>query len=253
MHIYTRCGSAYQRKITVKKLEVLLLVLGLCIAGTLIGCDSELITPLLIDPSMINDRTISVNGGGSVVGEPDIATLRLGVSVEMETVAEAREIAASTMTAVVETLKANDIADRDIQTERFNIYPQYDYTDNGRVLRGYRVENTVSVKVRELADLSAVIDAAALAGNDYIVVDSIQFMIEDSTALQMQARRLAVEDAAAKAQTLAEAGGVTLGDPITITETSYVAAPPIYYQESAAFSDDAAFSPTPIESGELTV
>ena len=72
-------------------------------------------------------------GSGSIAGEPDIATLKLGVSVEKETVAEAREAAAVAMTAVLDSLKANDIAEEDIQTERFSIYPQYDYTDNGRV------------------------------------------------------------------------------------------------------------------------
>ena len=120
-------------------------------------------------------------GSGSIAGEPDIATLKLGVSVEKETVAEARETAAIAMTAVLDSLKANDIAEEDIQTERFSIYPQYDYTDNGRVLRGYRVNNTISARVRELQSLSDIIDDAAGAGGDIVVVTSIQFMIEDPT------------------------------------------------------------------------
>ena len=155
-------------------------------------------------------RSIHVNGSGSVTGEPDIATLYLGVSVEKETVEEAREEAASAMTAVIDSLKANDIAENDIQTENFSIYPQYDYTDEGRVLRGYRVNNTVRTKVRELETLSDIIDDATGAGGDIVVVNSIQFMIEDPTPLQAQARALAVKNAEAKAQTLAEASGVTL-------------------------------------------
>ena len=193
-----------------------------------------------------------MTGSGSVAGEPDIATLNLGVSVEKETVAEAREAAAAAMTGVIASLKANDVAEKDIQTERFSIYPQYDYTDNGRVLRGYSVNNTVSAKVRELENLSEVIDDAAEAGGDIVVVNSIQFMIEDTTPLQAQARSLAVKNAEAKAQTLAEAGGVTLGKPITITETSRAASPSIAYAESAVAADSARSS-TPIEAGELTV
>ena len=198
-------------------------------------------------------RSIHVTGSGSVVGEPDIATLNLGVSVEKETVAEARETAAVAMTAVIASLKANDIAETDIQTERFSIYPQYDYTDNGRVLRGYRVNNTVSAKVRELESLSDIIDDAAEAGGDIVVVNNIQFMIEDPTPLQTQARVLAVKNAEAKAQTLAEASGVALGKPITISETSHTTSPPIAYAEEEAFASDTVRSSTPIQAGELTV
>ncbi len=200
-------------------------------------------------------RSIHVNGSGSVTGEPDIATLYLGVSVEKETVEEAREEAASAMTAVIDALKANDIAENDIQTENFSIYPQYDYTDEGRVLRGYRVNNTVSAEVRDLETLSDIIDDATGAGGDIVVVNSIQFMIEDPTPLQAQARALAVKNAETKAQTLAEASGVTLGKPITIIETSHAAGPPIAFAEAAEFAADeeSARSSTPIQAGELTV
>jgi uncharacterized protein YggE len=235
----------------VKRFKFLCLGLSLLLATILTGCDTQIVSPLLPSPE---SRSIHVNGSGSVTGEPDIATLNLGVSVEKETVEEAREAAASAMTAVIESLKANDIAENDIQTENFSIYPQYDYTDEGRVLRGYRVNNTVRAKVQELESLSDIIDDATAAGGDIVVVNSIQFMIEDPTPLQAQARALAVKNAEAKAQTLAEASGVTLGKPLTITETSYAAGPPIAYAEAAEFvADDGARSSTPIQAGELTV
>ena len=242
-------GLSHGRRFIVRKLKLLCLGLSVLLATTLIGCDPQIVTPLLPSP---DDRTIHVAGSGSVVGEPDIATLNLGVSVEKASVEEAREVAASAMTDVTESLKANNVAEKDIQTENFSIYPQYDYTDNGRVLRGYRVNNTVSVKVRELESLSGIIDAAAAAGGDIVVVNAIQFMIEDSTALQTQARALAVKNAEAKAQTLAGVSGVTLGKPVTITEISLGGGPSIAFAESTAF-DDSARSSTPIEAGELTV
>ena len=126
-----------------KQLKLLCLGLSTLLVLTLAGCDPQIVTPLLSSPG---DRTVHVTGSGSVVGEPDIATLNLGVSAEKASVEEAREAAASAMTSVIESLKANDVAEKDIQTENFSIYPQYDYTDNGRVLRGYRVNNTVSTK-----------------------------------------------------------------------------------------------------------
>ena len=242
----------HERKITVNKFKFLFLGFGSLLVILLTGCDPQIISPLVPSPE---SRSIHVTGSGSVTGEPDIATLYLGVSVEKETVEAAREAAASAMTAVIDALTANDIADNDIQTENFSIYPQYDWTDDGRELRGYRVNNSVRAKVRDLETLSDIIDDATGAGGDIIVVDSIQFMIEDPTPLQAQARALAVKNAEAKAQTLAEASGVTLGKPITITETSHAAGPPIAYAEAAEFAvaDDGARSPTPIQAGELTV
>ena len=232
-----------------KKLKFLSIGLSALIAITFTGCEPQIVGTLLQPES----RSIHVTGSGSVVDEPDIAVLNLGVSVEKEAVAEAREAAAVAMTAVIASLKANDIAEKDIQTERFSIHPQYDYTENGRVLRGYRVNNTLSAKVRALENLSDIIDDAAGAGGDIIVVNSVQFMIEDTTPLQAQARILAVKNAEGKAQTLAEAGGVTLGKPITITETSRAVSPLIAYAEEAALAADSARSVTPIEAGELTV
>ena len=234
-----------------KKCNCWLFVICVLLISTLTACDSNVVSKVLT-PST-SGRTIHVTGSGTVTGEPDIATLNLGVSVEKETVAEAREEAASAMTALIDSLKANDVAEKDINTENFSIYPQYDYTEEGRVLRGYRVNNTVRAKVRELNILSDVIDDAAEAGGDNIVLNSIQFMIEDTTEFQKQARSLAVKDAEAKAQTLADASGVVLGKPVTISENTYFESPPIAFATEAAFADDSARTPTPIAPGELTV
>ena len=232
-----------------KCFKFLCLGLSVLLAIVFTGCD-QFVMPILPSPE---SRSVHVTGAGSVTAEPDIATIYLGVSVEKETVEEAREEAASAMTAVIDALKDNGIADRDIQTENFSIYPQYDYTEEGRILRGYRVNNTVNAKVQVLDSLSDIIDDATTAGGDIVVVNSIQFMIEDPTPLQAQARTLAVKDAQVKAQTLAKAGGVTLGKPITITETSRSAVPPIAFAEEAEFAADSARTSTPIQAGELTV
>ncbi len=235
-----------------KKCNYWFLTICALLISTLTACDSNVVSKVLTPPT--SGRTIHVTGSGSVTGDPDIATLNLGVFVEKGTVAEAREEAASAMTALIESLKANGIAEKDINTENFSIYPQYDYTEKGRVLRGYSVNNTVRAKVRALDTLSDVIDDAAEAGGDNIVLNSIQFMIDDTTEFQKQARSLAVKDAEAKAQTLSEASGVVLGKPVTITENTYFESPPIPYAVAeAAFADDSARTPTPIVPGELTV
>ena len=234
-----------------KRCNYWFLTVGTLLILPLAACDVNIASEVVSYPA--TDRTIHVTGSGSVTGEPDIATLDVGVSVERETVAEAREAAASAMTALIASLQANDVAEKDIKTENFSIHPQYDYTDDGRVLRGYRVNNTVRAKVRDLATLSEVIDGAAAAGGDSIVINSIQFMIDDTAPLQTKARSLAVKDAEAKAQTLAKASGVRLGEPVTITESTYFEGPPIPFATAELAFDDAARSATPIAPGELAV
>lgn len=198
------------------------------------------------------ERTIQVTGSGSVAGEPDLATLDLGVAVEAGTVAEAREAAAAAMTAVLSSLRGNDIAEEDMQTGSLGIHPLYDYAEGGRTLRGYMVNNTVRVKVRRLETLGEVIDDAADAGGNRIVINSIRFMIEDTTPLQTQARKLAVKDAEEKARTLAETSGAGLGEPLSITESTWLQGPPSPFQGEEAFAD-AARTSTPVLPGELTV
>lgn len=232
-----------------KRCNYWFLAIGTVLILALTACDLNIASDVL--SSSATDRTIHVIGSGSVAGEPDIATLDVGVSVEKETVAEAREEAASAMTALINSLKANDVAEKDIKTENFNIYPQYDYGEKVRTLRGYRVNNTVRAKVRELETLSEVIDDAAAAGGNSTVINSIQFAIDDTAPLQTQARNLAVKDAEAKAQTLAEASGVRLGEPVTITESSFFAGPPTPYL--AVAEDASARTATPIAPGEFTV
>ena len=194
-------------------------------------------------------NSVSVSGSGVATGVPDVAFLSLGVSVLRDSVQAAREEAAVAMQGVIDSLKANGVADLDIQTQQFSIQQQYDYTNNRRELIGYQVTNLVSVKVRDLEGIGQVIDDAAEAGGDLVQINSIQFGIDDTTEMRMQARIAAMRDALAKAQTLAAEGGVTLGKPVSITEASSFVQPPAF--ERGAF--DEAASITPIQTGQLQV
>ncbi len=225
-------------------------VLGPLLIAALAACDVNIGSEVV--SAETGERTIQVTGSGAVAGEPDLATLDLGVSVEAGTVAEAREAAAAAMAAVLGSLRENDVAEEDMQTTNLGIHPQYDYGEGQRTLRGYVVSNTVRVKVRRLEALGEVIDDAADAGGDRIVINSIQFMIDDTTPLQTQARKLAVKDAEEKARTLAETSGATLGEPLTITESTFFQGPPSPFQAEEAFAD-AARTSTPVLPGELTV
>ena len=199
-------------------------------------------------------RGISVSGQGIVQGSPDVATISLGVSSLANTVGEARTQAAASLTAMIDSMKANGVEDDDVQTTQLNIQPEYDYTDGRQILTGFRVTNAVNAKLREIDRTGEVVDEAVEAGGDNTTINGITFSIDDPEELKRQAREAAVADARARAETLAQASGVTLGDPVTISETSF--AQPMYYSGAEIAADTGAGAPvpaTPIEAGELDV
>ena len=226
------------------------------VAGSL-GSDVEIsVEPEKRTIEVINrektEKTVRVTGTGTVAGDPDVVVLSIGVLVERDSVKQARTDAAEAMAGVIESLKGNGLLDEDIQTQHFSIQQRFDYIKGRREFRGYSVTNTVSAKIRDLNIVGNVIDNAAEAGGDLVQINSIQFTIEDPTTLKMQARVAAMQDAQAKAQTLATEGDVTLGKPISISESGDFYVPRAANLEFA-FADDAAAVDTPIQSGQLRI
>ncbi len=195
---------------------------------------------------------IVVSGEGKATGKPDIAQIMLGVSKLSDTVEQARNDAASSLDAMIKSATANGVAKDDIQTQQFNISPEYDYNNGRQALKGFRVTNVVSIKLRDINKTSKVVDDAVSAGGDNAQVQGISFTIAKPEDLQRKARENAVADAKTKAQTLAGATGVSVGDPIAISETN--APGPILYNKGALADNVQAAAPsTPIEPGTLDV
>jgi hypothetical protein len=229
---------------------IALLVSGLlALLGT--ACEPDKITVASSDGN--NQQGITVSGEGKATGQPDVAVLSLGISTLKPTVAEARDQAATTMQALIASVKGNGVAEKDIQSTQLSIYPEYDYSIvSTQKLIGYRVTNTVSIKVRDINKTSDVLDGAVAAGGDLTQVQGISFTIDDPSTLKDQAREDAVNDAKARAQRLADTAGVKLGDPIAIVEGSVTPPVPLTYASRDALGA-AEQAKTPIEAGELDV
>lgn len=164
-------------------------------------------------------NSITVSGSGQAAGTPDVAYINLGVDTVGGGVSQAVNQANQTMAAIIEALAGRGIAAEDVQTLSFNVYPEdrYDAFQGGSTgERVYRVSNTLYVTVRDINRVSEVIQAALDAGANSI--NGLNFGIADARALQQEARVKAVADARERAARLAEALGVTLGEPIIISE-----------------------------------
>lgn len=191
---------------------------------------------------------ISVTGEGTVTVQPDLAKVTLGVQVTNASAAAAQQDAASKMDSVVASLKQAGISDKDIQTVRFDLSPDYQYDNNTRtqVLKGYRVTNLVVATVRDISKVGQILDSAVTSGAT--MLQGVSFSVSDPAAAGRQGREQAMKDASAKAQQLASLAGVGLGSPISIEET--VSAPPTPAQmQSAAAPMAASAAQTPISPG----
>lgn len=193
---------------------------------------------------------ISISGQGTAVADPDIASLSIGLSTLADTARGARDDAASRMSDLIESLEENGIAEEDFHTSQFSINPEIDFRRDGeQVIRGYRVTSLLSITVRDLDRVGEVIDDAVDAVGNDIRVQGVTFSIEDAAALQSEARALAMADAGAKAEQLAELAGVDLGKPIAISESSGGGMPPVFFEAAGA----ADLAQTPISPGQLEI
>jgi len=162
--------------------------------------------------------TITVVGEGKVTIEPDIARANIGVEVFKNSVADASAENTKLIKAIISALKDEGIAEKDIQTSGFNIFADR-YGPNGPLPDNevnYRVNNTVSVIIRDLDRVGDVLDAAIAAGANNI--HGIDFQIEDPSSVESDARTSAVEDARAKAEDLAALTSVSVGKVVSISE-----------------------------------
>ena len=193
---------------------------------------------------------IWVSGTGEISAPPDIATLRLGIEAQADTVAQAQSEAAEAMEAVMDALTDKGVDEKDIQTQYFSIDQITRWDDDEIIVIGYRVTNMVTAKIRDIDETGPIIDAVAAAGGDLTRINSISFSIDDATAYYEEAREEAMANAQAKAEQLADLAGVELGNPTYISEgTLYY---PVDYRDAGMMVPEAEEGfITPISPGEL--
>jgi uncharacterized protein len=198
------------------------------------------------------NRSITVPGQATVIVEPNVASVRLGVNVLADTAGAARESAAVTMKAILDAVAKQGVARRDVRTALVSLNPTMDYSDNKAPrITGYQVQNSVSVTLRNLATTGELIDAALGAGAS--TLDSLDFRLDDPTPAAEEARAAAMTDARARATTIARAAGAKLGDVIAVVEGQPTSGPAPF--PAARMAMKAASTSTPVESGtqEITV
>ena len=221
-------------------------LLGVLLLGSLLAaCGPSSIT---VQPQPFQ-RTITVTGTGMVTLTPDIAYITIGVHSQDASASVAMTSNNTSAQAVIAAIKAAGVADKDIQTTNFSIYPQQQYDTNGK-LTGiiYMVDNSVYVTVRDLTKLGGLLDSSVTAGAN--TINSISFDVADKTAALSQARLAAVANAKKQADELTGATGVTLGTVQTISY--YDSTPPVAVPMARLASADSGNVPVQVGSMQIS-
>lgn len=192
----------------------------------------------------LNESTnmMTVSGTSEVYAKPDLALANFSVISESKTVAGAMTDNTDKMNAVIAFIKSKGVEDKDLKTASFYISPRYEWYDSTncplyysscrqgeRVLVGYDVNQSLQVKIRDLAKVGDIIEGATLAGANQM--SDLQFTIENEDTLKEQARTQAILEAKTKAKTLAKDLGVKLVKIVSFSENGVT---PIYYSAPKA-------------------
>ena len=181
-----------------------------------------------ISDTTATTNTVSFSGEGKILTKPDVAIISLSIVTESISSKEAQNENSKKSKALVDFLKKEDVAEKDIKTTSYNIYPQYKYPQYDKPeIRGYAVTESLEVKIRNLDKVSSILDGVVTAGVNQ--VNNLQFSVDEPEKLRAEAREKAIEDAKEKAEELEDQLGIDLGKIVNFSENTGGFIPPIIY------------------------
>jgi uncharacterized protein YggE len=187
---------------------------------------------------------ITVEGSGYANAVPDLAIINFTIHNEAKTTAAAQEIIKQKSEQALELLKKSGIEQKDIKTENYSTNPKYEYpaapicaklpclSRPSPVLLGYEGRQVVEVKVRQIDKVSDLL--IALGAIEINELSAPNFIVEDVTKSQEEARAKAIEAAKLKAKKLSRELGVKLGRITTFNENNNSYQPRMYMAVAAA-------------------
>jgi len=163
-------------------------------------------------------RTINVTGSAAINIPPDRALIQLGVQSNGTNVDGVQFDNDRAIQNVLAAVKKQGVDAADISTNIYVIEPVYEDYDS-LFIKGYRINNTVSVTVRDVTKTSSVLAAALKAGANQ--VSDVLFYTTDLRKYRDQARDLAMTAAHEKAVALVSTTDAKIGCVININENSW--------------------------------
>ena len=235
---------------------VALVVLMVAFATVLAGCGDK--APEASGSAAVltgggASNTVTVNGDATVTSAPDEAVIILTVENDAATATAAMDSTSTQSNDLLTKLKNVGVEDAAIQTSSVTLYPvrTYDPTTGKETLTGYRAQNSVKVTLKDAATVAKVLAAGVEAG--VTTVTGPDWRLRDDSKAVTDALKQAVAHARAKAEGLASAAGVSIGDVISMSEGSVQAPVPIFSNSAGAATDSSKVAEPAVSAGTLDV
>ena len=215
----------------------------IALAGALLTAPAVLNAQAIAVPAISGTR-LDISASGEVTRVPDLAIISAGVQTLAPTATAAIEENAALMERVRAALKRAGIDDRDIQTASINLNPEYRYVENQPPkLTGYRANNTVNVKFRDLKRTGAILDALVREGANQINGPSLT--IDKPETAYDEARVKAIANGRARAELYARALGMRVVRLLSVSEGGGISVPPpmLYVMAARAERADTKIDP----------
>ncbi|MBA3471516.1 MAG: SIMPL domain-containing protein [Herpetosiphonaceae bacterium] len=197
------------------------------------------------NPTTDSRKRITVVGHGEIKITPDVAQVTIGVQSEGQDAATALADNNAKMQALIDAIKNAGIAETDIQTVGFSIYPTYNYDSPSPQITGYQVSNAVNVKVA-IAGAGDLLDKVVAVGANNVA--NIAFEVSNPAQALAEARQAAMNDAKLRADQFAGASNATVGQVLVISEL--VSQAPVFPVMERAADMGAAGNAVPIQPGQ---
>lgn len=218
---------------------------GLYVLGQYVGSQ-----PQRIQQESEANRQIEVQGSATIEARPDVAKLTLGVQTGPQSTAEAAlRILEQRFSNVVESISSAGVNEEDIRTTNLSINPVYDFAEGRQTLRGFEASESVEVTIRDLTQVGEVLTRAT--GEGVNQAGGITFSSENEEMIQTEAEQEAIKDARQKAEMLADALGVRLGDVKSFNASSQKGGQPIPFAADAAAVAERSQLPVPSGTQEV--
>lgn len=182
---------------------------------------------------------------------PDIAVITVGATAQAPSASDAQSQAAARIAKILERAKALGVAEKDIKSAGYTIQPQYAYAQGAAPrITGYQATQQLVLTYRKVDEAGRALDA--LVQNDGATNASVQFALEDPKAAQADARKQAIADARAKAQAMADAAGIRLGAPLSVSDQATPVGP-VFDAVKAAMPAPAAQTQIPVADLDIVI
>ncbi len=219
--------------------------------GALLGASGDPRLAAAVAQGGVPTPGILAGGDATSKAPPDIAILTIGATTQARTAAEAQTALSDKIAKVLQRAKDLKIVEKDTKSSGYTINPQYQSgPDKAPTIAGYQATQSVTFTLRDVNAVGKALDA--FVQGDAATNVQVRFALDDPKPKQIEALKLAIEDARAKAKVMADAAGVRLGKVLAVSESAN-APGPLFADGFKGFAPSAAGTGASVPVGELDV